>query len=487
MNEENGYLTAVELDALLMRLQDDPSYDNHLPHSPEAALAQELVELATELVPDPYFARTLEQRLFETDMCEIHPFSFWHALENSTRRLMQNRILVIVAGAAAFLLLFFGVSFLPGALRGPEPVSAAEVIERANASMLVQADEGEIIYDRLSLNWKGGFDSEYGAVGELWQSSEGERFRYQLTDTEGNLLYFLQRDREWLWQSIHTQPLGTSPVSQLYAQEVESEEVPEMPLINSDLGVGWPTIQQRLLMQEEVCVDLYCLLGLTSAELEERATVEIVDNGDAATYRVVITVHEGPPDYTRTVIVDRDTYAVVEVVDTVQGSVVATLSHEERQALDAEELPEDFFSQTSEDITVVEAAEGDPNTVDRVWIVSVSPKPGVELDEPTEFEVVVGYDLVSLPEAILQVNLARPGFKDMGNGGRLPIVRGKSVEVTNDEHEATVTFTINPVSELWMEPGEMALWVRLSHVEGVFRHNVIASEHFLEYSWMLKP
>ena len=166
------------------------------------------------------------------------------------------------------------------------------------------------------------------------------------------------------------------------------------------------------------------------------------------------------------------------------GGVVA--QHVERRGLAAGELAEGFFANAPDGLALVQSSPQEG--ADRVWIVSVSPEPGSVVTTTTWFEVVIGYELASLPEALIDVALARPDFRP-GPGGRLPVERVARVEVDASSKEATITFTLNPDELQWLgeDRVEMALWVLMGHFSGVQQMSTVAGELFRDYSWTFEP
>ncbi|HEX6383881.1 MAG TPA: hypothetical protein VF177_04350 [Anaerolineae bacterium] len=121
---------------------------------------------------------------------------------------------------------------------------------------------------------------------------------------------------------------------------------------------------------------------------------------------------------------------------------------------------------------------------DRVWLISAYQAARTSASAPIHFEVVVGYDLVSAPEAVMKLHLANPDWETAGSG-RVPIDGVTDfVPVTADRHNATFTFTVN-LGELSQIVGtsEPALLVQMGnfveHDDGRGRELVLyATETF---------
>jgi hypothetical protein len=404
----------------------------------------------------------------------------------------------------------FGPAALSELGSGPAPVSAAEILLRADAALAASLDENTILYDRLSLDWQTGLTTGRNAVVELWQAPDGNRFRYQLTDADGNLLYFVQRDGDRVWRSVHTQPVGAESVTKVYAlslgayrAELSVDSSPWL-LFYNDLSTGWTALDRLMADRSAVCDDLSCLfrvpdgewtcgkgaqgevctLSLDGAPMLQarRMKEEKLANGQTVQ---VVKIDMGE-DWTRTLKVDAETFALVEIADHAQGDLVARLRHLERRHLTDALVDDGLFGAVPQNLEVVLANQTEAGT-DRVWIVSASPEPGRALRSRTEFEVVVGYELASAPKGALKVDLARPGWETVDEG-RLPIVSGTDfVEVTTGEDEVTVHFTVNPAEEAWLETGDLALLVTLGTWEGTTRFDTLVAETFTAYSWSLAP
>lgn len=525
-NDRNGYSAAEELEAFVAaRLageQVTPPADVI-----DTGLVTDLVDLAESMQPDPGFVAALEANLCESYERRAasqrsqttnvgHPpstlLTYWQKFKQLFRRqIMHKRTIFTLAGVAILILLgLFGPAALSELGSGPAPVSAAEILLRADATLAASLDENTILYDRLSLDWQTGLTTGRNTVVELWQAPEGNKFRYQITDADGNLLYFVQRDGDRVWRSVHTQPVGAESVTKVYTLSLEayraelSVDASPWLLFYNDLSTGWTALDRLMADRSAVCDDLSCLFSVPDGEwacgkgVEGEVCTLSLDGApmlqarrmgeeklaDGRTVQVVqIDLGE---DWTRTLKVDAETFALVEIADRAQGEPVARLRHLERRPLTEALVDDGLFGAVPQNLEVVLANQTEAGT-DRVWIVSALPEPGEALRGRTEFEVVVGYELASAPEGALKVDLARPGWETVEEG-RLPIVKGTEfVEVMAGKDEVTLHFTVNPAEEAWLEPGDLALMVTLGTWEGATRFNTLAAETFVDYVWRLEP
>jgi hypothetical protein len=368
---------------------------------------------------------------------------------------------------------------------GSRPVAAAELWERANGALTSEADGAPYVYDRLELAWRSSGNVYENVLVEVWQSSDGTDWRYQLTNERGEVLYFLQRSHGEVWQSVHSQPLGAGPVSEVFAHTAGEEvPLPEGALLRRDAALGWMALDKMLSERAIACLDLYCLLGIDKEDVAMLTGIEeaIWEDGRAA-YLLEVDL---PLGFTRTLVLDRDSSRLIAVEDRDRGELISRLVHLERRGMTAAELGETFFASVPTGLRLSRTEE--QVGVDRVWIIHTSPAPGSIVTTTTPFEVVIGYELVSLPEALIDVALARPDFRP-GPGGRLPVERGGRVEVDADGNEATITFALGPQELQWLgeDKVEMALWVLMGHFTGAHQISVVAGELFTDYQWTFVP
>jgi hypothetical protein len=448
-------------------------------------LAAAMLDLAAESEPNPAFTDALERRLQALPVAAPARRPVQSDIEMPRRRPAMTKMLVVAALAVVtvgFLGLFAG-EWLKDI--GSRPVAAAELWERANVALTREADDAPYVYDRLELAWRPSGNVYENVLVEVWQSSGGTDWRYQLTNERGEVLYFLQRSDGEVWQSVHSQPLGAAPVSEVFAQTAGEEvPLPEGALLRRDAAVGWMDLDKMLSERAVACLDLYCLLGIGQEDVAVLAGVEEATWEDGrAVYLLEASL---PLGFTRTLVLDRNSSRLIAVEDWDRGERISRLVHLDRQGMTTAELGETFFASLPVGLTLARTEE--QVGADRLWIIHASPAPGSVVTATTRFEVVIGYELASLPEALIDVALARPDFRP-GPGGRLPVVRGGRAEVNASGDEATISFTLGPEELQWLgeDRVEMALWVLMGHFSGAHEMSVVAGELFRDYQWTFVP
>jgi hypothetical protein len=483
---ENNHAGAAGLDGWLDEQQAQVSGRRPAGVSPAIGeLAAELLELAAASNPDPEFAAALERRLRAATISSTpatRPLST--GITKTIRRQTMSRRWLFASAAIAVLVLalLFGSALWNG--NGGRPVAAAELWQQANEALVADAGGAPFVYDRLQLSWQSSGSAYEDIVAELWQSADGAQWRYQLTDAAGNILYFLQQSGGEVWQSIHPQPVGSAPLTELFVQPAgEPVALPEGALLHQDVATGWLDLNRLLAERTAACIDLYCLLGIDAASGSLSSVEETTGETGEPVYRIEVSL---PADFSRTLVLDRETGRLQAVEDRDRGQLIARLEHVERRGLATDELGEGFFASAPAGLALVQSSPQEG--ADRVWIVSVSPEPGSVVTTTTRFEVVIGYELASLPKAQIDVALARPDFRP-GPGGRLPVERGGQVEVDAAGDEATITFTLGPDELQWLgeDRVEMALWVLMGHFSGVQQISTVAGELFTDYAWTFEP
>jgi hypothetical protein len=304
--------------------------------------------------------------------------------------------------------------------------------------------KGEIVYDRLLVGWSSPGGGSIELVAESWQTADNERFRGQVTDAEGNLVYFSQSDGQQLWRTYQAQPnqgWGREPLSRLYRTSAadyrppQGDAVPEWattPPFYSDLGLEWVSLAMlqtenqcasagclfSKLYQDAECNEARCLLsrGSTTQEISitRKGRETLADGG-------TVTVFELAPEPTGswgwTVKIDERNWSVVEWVAYVDDTVRRRVQRLERQRLQTTDLPAGFFS-TVPDGLQVNKWQTEAGAEDRVWITAVAPEAGDTLFDSQANESVVltlAYELASAPEALLFVELA-PGDWSLQSG-----------------------------------------------------------------------
>ena len=82
------------------------------------------------------------------------------------------------------------------------------------------------------------------------------------------------------------------------------------------------------------------------------------------------------------------------------------------------------------------------NTGNRVWISSITQHARSSKDAPITFEVIVGYEVVSAPEAVIKLHYAAPDWETRQVNGRVPMDgMSEFVPITADENSVTLEFT----------------------------------------------
>lgn len=423
---------------------------------------------------------------------------------------------VSVAGVA--LALVAVVAFFLWPSPKAQVASAAELLQQANRHLADQASGAAVIYDRLLLDQEAGMVSRQGMVGELWQSPDGQRFRYVLWSAEGELLYFAQRDGDRLWRSFNNLPTGAEAVSTVYQMTMDQYRQSRLPAMTeghnvlfAELSTGWLEIDRTLADSGGSCADLFCLLGLAGGnwQCEEGSCSLMAGDTVFAVARLqpdellaagrvlhVVAIEYPQREWTRVIKLDAETSALVEIANFDRGNPVDRLQHVERQALAAGAVPAGLFSQAPEGIQVLAfgepaeppaeatgqpeataGGEAQPAGSDRVWIVSVSPEPGTVLSGPVEFQVTLGYELATLPEASLRVDLY-PNFEWTS----IQVEGSDFVKVTAGTGTVEVRFNVSPET---LQAGKWILQTTMGTFEG-FRLIVIANQEWPEYEWCVR-
>jgi hypothetical protein len=418
---------------------------------PELALAQNLSRLRGEPAePSLAFKDGLRARLLE-------------GYPPRGRRLAFQRVLPYVL-AGLFLLVVWLV--WP---RGVQGVSAAEILRQARLGEPL-AGNGEVIYDRIRLGWNMGGNVVEDALGEIWYFPESRVYRYQVTSSTGQVLFYQAYDGEVTTQSVHLRPVGEQPVNQVYQfagfTPLSLENPGQGGLLANPSPVNYWVLAVRQAMDRKAdCTDLYCLLGLSEEgwdcdgkrckysfgdvdgmgnmglELEVKGPTRLEDGRKVYEIRlmprgVLLRYLSG----FGSVYVDAQTYQIVKVAYAMKGILKPvrsemTLDHLERQPIEAAELPADFFRTPPQGVMVI-PWKGNLNsfihsqygyTENRAWIVSSDPPSGKRISGTVTFNLEVGYQLRGLPYANLKASLWGIG-KDTGAGGAsVPIQAGEGV------------------------------------------------------------
>lgn len=439
----------LDIDAWAERLEAGRTDD------PELALASRLASQNRR--PDHAaqdFRLGLRLRLLET---YNRPTSY---------RLFNLPLRRVVPFAAAAVLLLIVLIAWPPDVRG---VSAAEILRAAKIGAGLPA-KGDVIYDRLLLNWDMGGERVENVSGEMWYAPDFQHYRYQLTSPSGELLFFQAYDGEHTIQSIHNQPIGAQPVEQVYRFRGFTPLWIDRPgegglLANPSPVNFWTLAVHQSMKQSDDCTDLYCLLGLAQEgwKCEGRhcrydfgdvdgmgnMALELVVKGKTQLEdgRSVYELRLQPARVLSrflsgfgTVYVDADTYQIVQVDYALKSIIRPTqagmgLKHVERRGLEAVELPAGFFGTAPEGVAVIPwegSLERFLNSQfgyhdNMAWVIAADPPSGSRLSGEVTFNLEVGYQLTGLPYADLGVSLWGLGMDTGTAGANMPVEGGHGV------------------------------------------------------------
>lgn len=351
--------------------------------------------------------------------------------------------------------------------RGPQALNVSlDEIEVARPT------KEEITYDRLLVGWSAPGEELVELLAESWQTADNEQFRGQVTNAEGNLVYFSQSDGQQLWRTYQAQPnqgWGRDPITRLYRtsaadyQPPQGDAVPEwatVPPFYSDLGLEWVSL--AMLQTENQCADAGCVLSKLYRDAECDDTRCLSRNGptvqkvsvtttgqetlaDGRTVTVFDLVPDPAGNRHWTVKIDEQSWALVEWVAYMDDVVWRRLQRLERQRLETADLPAEFFSTVPDGLQVNEW-QSQAGAEDRVWITAVSPEAGDTLFDNQGNETValtLDYELASVPEALLFVELV-PGDWSL-QSGPLPTFGNNGQWLPIEDGAEPVTVQINPM------------------------------------------
>jgi len=353
--------------------------------------------------------------------------------------------------------------------RGVQGVSAAEILREARIGGILTAN-GDVIYDRLRLDWDMNGTRAENVTGEMWYSPGSQVYRYQLTSSTGEVLFYQAYDGEYTTQSVHNQPVGEQALEQVYRFHgfvpLWLDRPGEGGLLANPSPVNfWVLAVHQAMERKTDCTDMFCLLGLSEdgwdcagtrckysfgeigglgnmgLELVLKGQTRLEDGREA--YEMRLLPGGSLLQYVTgfgTVYVDTQTYQILKVAYAMKVifrpvGMEMTLEHLERRWLDAAELPSDFFRTPPEGVSAV-PWEGDlmnflnsqyGYTENRAWVISSDPPSGTRISGKVTFNLEVGYHLTGLPYANLKSTLWGVG-KDTGSpGSSVPIQGGDGV------------------------------------------------------------
>lgn len=467
-------------------------------------------------------------------------------LAGRLRRLAFAALALVLALIAGGVLLV-SPGFAPGTV-----ASASAIIDGATTKFGAAQDPHLVVYERYEIEWTVG-EHPNTATGELWTSSEGERSEFRLTGSDGTLFYFSRRDHDRVLLPVLDRPIGGGPVRELHEvtleQAIRSGEgivssggsAALQVFLESDLASSWQAIATLLRYQARLCTSQECLLGIISDDRKcdaERCTyfangqptaeASVQSQVDSETGRSVyqIQIRRLPrPDWkwdiVRELTVDAETLQLLKVAmaDNTSDASYFTVTWQETQLVQASALPTDLLSTLPEGVSLTEpdldatpseapdsaielagprqdGSAGSDEDEDRVWLEEVSPPSELsfECDEVrlVEFDFVVGYDLVSVNQAYLEVNLARPGWDAPANFGetltRLPIIGGAQIRIDAQRHRVRATFQLDLEEEYWIGEGRVSPMLWIGVPAGIVEwKSIVDHVTFDEYWWDIVP
>jgi hypothetical protein len=427
---------------------------------PELVLAQRLSALCEQSVGlDAAFRSNLRSRLLQDDRWHRRPFVGQLAsLPGAVRWLW-------LSVAAVFVVVIILLAWP----RGVQGVSAAEIMRQARIGASSPAI-GSVIYDRLRLSWTMKDARVENVLGEIWYAPGSRVYRYQLTSSTGELLFYQAYDGADTTQSVHNQRVGEQPVEQVYRFKGFVPLGLDRPgdgglLANPSPVSFWLQAVQQDLGRQSDCSDLFCLLGLaedgwdcagsrckfsfgevegigiTELELVLKGRVQLEDGHQV--YEIRLLPAGALLQYLTgfgTVYLDVETYQIVRVEYSMKSILLPvamemSVEHLERRQVNPSDLPADFFRTPPRGVGLVEWAGNLRKFLDsqfgyhenRVWVISTDPPSGSSISGEVTFNMELGYQLTGLPYASLHSTLWGVG-KDTGAGGAsIPVQAGEGV------------------------------------------------------------
>lgn len=354
--------------------------------------------------------------------------------------------------------------------RGIQGVSAADLLRGAKIGPAASPPGGNLVYDRIRLDWDMNGTPAENVTGEMWYSPGSQVYRYQLTSSTGEVLFYQAYDGEYTTQSVHNQPVGEQPVEQVYRFEGFVPLWLDRPgsgglLANPSPVNFWVLAVHQAMERKTDCTDLFCLLGLgeegwdcagtrckySFGELEGMGNwgLELVLKGRTRledgreVYEIRLLPGGVLLQYVTgfgTVYVDVQTYQIVKVAYSMKfifspAGMEMALEHLERRWLNPADLPVDFFRTPPEGVRVIpwegslkeylDSQYGDHEN--RVWVISADPPSGSRISGEVTFNLELGYQLTGLPYANLKSTLWGVGKDTGSSGSSIPIQAGEGV------------------------------------------------------------
>jgi hypothetical protein len=438
--------------------------------------------MAAQLTPAPFRSSLRAHLLSQYTAPIARPTYRW---------LYVPAAIVLVVAALAYVVL--------GSTLGVSPVSAAKVLQKANAIYLSRA-AGDVIYDRMLIDLHTDLVNQHDIIGEFWQSVHGDQFRFQLVSQNGELLYFAQRNGSRVWRSYHTQPVGSGPVPWIYTMTIDQYRVLNLsglddplntPVLGRTTGLGWLALENRITALSQPCSDLFCVLGLTGREWQCSKDRCILLEAGKPAYEAVLSTHADTEnvytveirtipasDVTQVVQINAQTYALIEVASYRNGQLVSRLRPVEWKSMAISDLQPDFFSSIPEGMQLQDFGTSQPTApFDRIWVIAVSPQPGTNLTEQSDLRITLGYDLVTRDQALLHVMLW-PAFPWSGG------LATDGVDQTLTAGIGVVDVVI-PVAAATSHKGIWGLKATLGYVTETKELKILADMNWGEYQWCI--
>lgn len=347
-------------------------------------------------------------------------------------------------------------------------VSAAEILEFASQRLADRLESGDLVYDRLILDWEQGGFKEQDVVAELWRSADGVHLRYQMYDGE-RLLYFDQHDSQHLWRSSYIRPVEGRDVNFIYMAEYApghdalDDKKLAAQLLFRDLGNFWVYIDQLAGSERSDCADLFCVLsaigqGWNCAQeectlnlgpiFEPQDLIIVADNAKKGwlsngteVYQVRLHIQGIEGDFYQILKFDESSFDLLEIEDFWRAKLHYRIRLVDRETLDWSQLPPGFFQTIPDGIEVrtwqSEQPLGRPDD-DAIWIISADPPPDTNLSGVVTANLELGYRLTSVEQATIYVRR----IDWVGHDWASPL-QVEDIPITAGEGTVRVSFTFD--------------------------------------------
>jgi len=244
----------------------------------------------------------------------------------------------VVMVSLVLLAVVIAVFWLPGRIRR---ATAAEIMDHANQVWGALGQNVGVVYQKFYVMIDNA-PMPYAATTEVWRSADGTQVRYQMTDAQGRLIYFMLRNGDKLWRSGPLATLALTPVASVFpeslAQYQQELAVGQGPSILLEVAAG----VDRLPPAGQACADLKCFLGDWTLENGVSLTrgVDMTENGHpAAMVKMAYAGDlEGPASCI--LVVDSESFLMLEYIDP-SGNMLHVLDY---RGLPADEVPPDLFT-----------------------------------------------------------------------------------------------------------------------------------------------